>query len=115
MRKEFGRRIVKARELQGWSQKELARRLKVPRERLGRWERGLHSPSLEDVTSLSEVLGVPLWELGLGELPGKTLSSAELLQLARMFVAIGRMLKPWLDRLRPETVSDPKSKGFPAS
>ena len=104
MRKEFGLCIVRARKLQGWSQKELARRLGVPRERLGRWERGLHSPDLEDVAFLSEVLGVPLWDLGLGEPPERALSSAELMRLARSCVAMSRLLRPWLERLRRETV-----------
>jgi transcriptional regulator with XRE-family HTH domain len=112
LRRRFGLRIVRTRELHGWSQKELAKRLGVPRERLGRWERGLCSPSLEDVALLSEVLRVPLWELGLGESPEKALTSTELLRLSRSVMAIGRMLKPWLDRLHREPAGAGKSQGF---
>ena len=115
VRKQIGRAIAKARRRRRWSQSELARRLETSRERLSRWERGLHIPSLEDLTLLSEVLGIPVWELGLGEAPVEGLSSAELLELARSFTAIGRLLKPWLDRLRSEPAVGAKSKGLPAS
>lgn len=87
----------------------------MSRERLSKWERGVHTPSLEDVALLSEVLGIPFWELGLGEAPEEALSPVEMLELARSFTAIGRLLKPWLDRLRPETARIARSKGFPAS
>lgn len=115
VRGQIGRAIAKARRRRRWSQNELARRLETSRERLGRWERGLHIPSLEDLALLSEVLGIPAWELGLGEAPVDGLSSVELLELARSFTTIGRLLKPWLDRLRPEPAGSGKAKGLPAS
>lgn len=115
VRKEIGRAIAKARRRRRWSQSELARRLETSRERLGRWERGLHIPSLEDLALLSEVLEIPVWELGLGEAPVEELSSGELLELARSFTTIGRLLKPWLDRLRPEPARSAESKDLPAS
>jgi transcriptional regulator with XRE-family HTH domain len=102
VRKQIGKAIAKARRRRRWSQSELARRLETSRERLSRWERGLHVPSLEDLALLSEMLGIPAWELGLGDGPVEGLSSVELLELARSFSAIGRLLKPWLDRLRAE-------------
>jgi len=68
-KRELGLRIVAARRRHGWSQKDLAQRLTVTRERLGKWERGLSSPDLEDLVSLSRVLALPLWELGLGDAP----------------------------------------------
>ncbi len=74
----------------------------MSRERLSKWERGVHTPNLEDVALLSEVLGIPIWELGLGESPEEGLSPVELMELARSFTTIGRLLKPWLDRLRAE-------------
>jgi transcriptional regulator with XRE-family HTH domain len=115
VRKKFGRAIVKARRRQRWSQSELARRLEMSRDRLSKWERGVHIPSLEDVTLLSEVLGIPFWELGLGEAPVEALSPVELTELARSFSTIGRLLKPWLDRLRPEPARSANRKGLPAS
>jgi ribosome-binding protein aMBF1 (putative translation factor) len=36
-------------------------------------------------------------------------------ELARSFTAIGRLLKPWLDRLRSEPARSGKSQGLPAS
>jgi transcriptional regulator with XRE-family HTH domain len=102
VRKKLGRAIVKARRRRRWSQRELARRLETSRDRLGKWERGVHAPNLEDVTLLSEVLGIPVWELGVGDAPVEAFSPAELLELARSFSTIGRLLKPWLDRLRSE-------------
>jgi ABC-2 type transport system ATP-binding protein len=106
MKKRFGRAIVKARMRRKWSQKEVARRLEMSRDRLSKWERGVHIPSVEDVARLSEVLGIPFWELGLGDAPAEALSPVELLELARSFTTIGRLLKPWLDRLRPERARD---------
>jgi transcriptional regulator with XRE-family HTH domain len=114
-RKELGLRIVVARRRHGWSQKDLARRLRVPRERLGKWERGVSSPDLEDLMLLSEALALPLWELGLGKAPEESVSPVELRELARHLTAMSRLLKPWLDRLRAETAGSTKSKGLPAS
>lgn len=105
LRKELGAAIVKARRRRKWSQSELARRLKVSRERLSKWERGVHAPGLEDVALLSEVLGISFWDLGLGDAPEEALSSGELLELARSFVAMSRLLKPWLERLRQSGVT----------
>lgn len=107
MRKELGRRVVEIRERRGWNQGELARRLGVPRDRLGKWERGVNGPSLEDLAELSEVLEVPLEELGLGRSPKRLekleepLSSVELMELVRLVGGIGRLLKPWMQRQAP--------------
>jgi transcriptional regulator with XRE-family HTH domain len=115
LKKKFGTAIVKARRRRRWSQNELARRLEMSRERLSKWERGVHAPGLEDVALLSEVLGVPFWELGLGDAPAEALSAGELLELARSFTAMSRLLKPWLEHLRQGGVGKVKQKGFPAS
>jgi putative transcriptional regulator len=96
--KELGLRIVGIRERRGWSQAQLAARLGVPRERLGKWERGLNAPSLDDLSALSEVLEVPLEELGLGRAPKKPISAVELKELTRYCIAMERLLKPWMDR-----------------
>jgi transcriptional regulator with XRE-family HTH domain len=96
--KELGLRIVGIRKRRGWSQAQLAGRLGVPRDRLGKWERGLNAPSLDDLSALSEVLEVPLEELGLGRAQERPISGAELKELTRRFRAMGRLLKPWMDR-----------------
>jgi transcriptional regulator with XRE-family HTH domain len=105
LRKELGAAVVTARRRRKWSQSELARRLKVSRERLSKWERGVHAPGLEEVALLSEVLGISFSDLGLGDAPEEALSSGELLELARSLVAMSRLLKPWLERLRQSGVT----------
>jgi len=99
-KKELGLRIVAARRRHGWSQKDLARRLRVPRERLGKWERGVSWPDPEDLGLLSRVLALPLWELGLGDAPEGALSPVELKELVRHLMAMCRLLNPWLERMR---------------
>jgi DNA-binding transcriptional regulator YiaG len=59
----LGRRIVDLRRARGWKQGDLAKRLEVPSDRLGKWERGLNAPSLEDLTALAFVLEVTYLEL----------------------------------------------------
>jgi transcriptional regulator with XRE-family HTH domain len=103
VKRKLGAALAKARRRRRWPQKELARRLGMSRDRLGKWERGVHTPSLEDVALLSEVLGIPFWELGLGDAPAEALSSRELLELARSFGVMSRLLQPWLGKLRRET------------
>jgi transcriptional regulator with XRE-family HTH domain len=100
LRKTLGTRIVEARKRRRWSQVELARRLGVSRDCLGKWERGVCAPGLEELALLSRVLEAPLWELGLGEAPEESLGSGELLELARQLRAMSRLLRPWLERLR---------------
>ena len=87
---------MQARQQRGWKQADLAKLLKVPRERLGKWERGLHAPPLEDLAALSEVLEMPLGELGVGRCFRESLSSLEVAELLSYFMAMGRLLKPLL-------------------
>ncbi|HEV8583018.1 MAG TPA: helix-turn-helix transcriptional regulator [Thermoanaerobaculia bacterium] len=94
--RELGKRIVQARQRRGWKQADLAKRLEVPRERLGRWEQGRNAPSLEDLAALSEVLEMPLGDLGVGRCFREVLSSMELAELLSHFTAMGRLLKPLL-------------------
>lgn len=98
LRKTLGFRIVGIRKRRGWNQSQLAARLGVPRERLGRWERGVNAPSLEDLSTLSEVLEVPLEELGLGRAPKEPISAGELRELTGCVLAMGRLLRPWMGR-----------------
>jgi transcriptional regulator with XRE-family HTH domain len=98
LKKELGARIIEARKRRGWKQAELARRLGVPRERLGTWERGRRAPRMEDLALLSEVLEIP-FELGLGRrVVEEELSAVELTELARHLAAMARLLKPWMAR-----------------
>jgi transcriptional regulator with XRE-family HTH domain len=98
-KRELGQRIVRIRKRKGWKQTELARRLEVTRERLGRWERGVRTPSLEDLAALSEVLAVPLEELGLGQ-AGEPLPPTQLQELVHHLKAMARLLRPWMERMK---------------
>ena len=60
---ELGKRITNLRKRKSWSRLKLARRLGVPRSRVGFWERGEHAPPIELLVALSEVLDVSLDEL----------------------------------------------------
>lgn len=59
-RRRTGSRIRQAREQQGWSQGELARRFPPPVDGnyIGRWERGQNMPSWPHLRALAQVLGV---------------------------------------------------------
>ena len=99
-KRDIGQRIVQIRKRKGWKQTELAKRLEVTRERLGRWERGVRAPSLEDLAALSEVLAVPMDELGLGQSSGEPFPPAQLRELVHHLKAMARMLRPWMERVK---------------
>ncbi|HYO15086.1 MAG TPA: helix-turn-helix transcriptional regulator [Thermoanaerobaculia bacterium] len=74
----LGGRIALLREGKGWSRGELARRLKVTRERLGTWERGVNAPPPESLADLARVLGASIDELLTGRAPvGRLLTPDE--------------------------------------
>jgi transcriptional regulator with XRE-family HTH domain len=66
---DLSRRIVRLRRTRGWSRDELAKRLRVTRERLGHWERGSHSPPMKSLVDLGRVLEVSMDELMIGKTP----------------------------------------------
>lgn len=66
LRRDFGRRIVRMRMEREMSQVDFARKLGIDRSRLGKWERGLHSPSFAQLLDLARVLDVTLDELVAG-------------------------------------------------
>jgi putative transcriptional regulator len=92
--REFGRRIVRLREMRGWSRGDLARKLDVPRERLAKWERGAHEPRLAMIEPLGNALGVSVDELITGRPPsGKPLSPAERDKLSWHLGALRQFLR----------------------
>jgi ribosome-binding protein aMBF1 (putative translation factor) len=101
---EIGRRIVEARKRRGWSQKELACRLRVKRERVGNWERGENAPRLEELALLGRVLRISLDELVYGKTRGRRLSEEEVRRgeqhLAGLVELLGAAPR------RPEPVED---------
>ena len=64
---DLSRRIVRLRRTRGWSRDELAKRLRVTRERLGHWERGNHAPPMKSLIELGRVLEVSMDELMIGK------------------------------------------------
>ena len=97
----LGLQIVKRRKARGWSQGELAQRLGVHRSCLGKWERGLSAPSLEDLVSLASLLGATLDELVFGqETTPSPLRAQQREELTRLLEALGRMLGPLTGRIR---------------
>jgi transcriptional regulator with XRE-family HTH domain len=63
---ELGKRITSLRKRNSWSRLKLARRLGVPRSRVGYWERGECAPPIESLVALCLVLEVSLDELVMG-------------------------------------------------
>jgi transcriptional regulator with XRE-family HTH domain len=68
-RRELGRRIVSKRTERGMAQVDLAKELGIDRSRLGKWERGLHTPLLTHLMALAKVLETSLDELLIGQSP----------------------------------------------
>lgn len=95
---ERGQRIVRMRKAKGWSQGELARRAGIDRTRLGKWERGVHDPRLDDLTRLAEILGVEASLLVSGREPDRalTLSPGQQMELAMCWANLMRAMKPLL-------------------
>lgn len=57
-KKLFGSRLKKARKKKGVTQKELVEMTGFSTDSISRWENGVRTPSVEDLASLSSVLGV---------------------------------------------------------
>jgi transcriptional regulator with XRE-family HTH domain len=95
---ELGRRIVRLRRTRSWSRGELAKRMRVSRERLGHWERGSHTPPLKALVGLSRELGTSVDELLTGEsVEPRALSRQERDEAMRFFRELSRWLKTLLE------------------
>jgi transcriptional regulator with XRE-family HTH domain len=95
---ELGRRIVRLRRIRSWSRNELAKRMRVSRERLGHWERGSHTPPLKALVGLSRELGTSIDELLTGKsLEPRALSRQEKDEATRFFRELSRWLKTLLE------------------
>jgi|GEM_PF-2114742 len=95
---ELGRRIVRLRRVLNWTRADLARRVRVSRERLGHWERGSHTPPLRELVGLSRELGTSIDELVTGKAaPVRAFSPREKDEAARSLRDLSRCLKKLLD------------------
>lgn len=61
----FGLKLIRERELRGWSQADLALALEVPYPNISRWERGETLPAHDYWQKLTELFGKTVQELGL--------------------------------------------------
>jgi transcriptional regulator with XRE-family HTH domain len=73
---EVGARIRDLREIQSWSQPELAKRIDVSTGSIWRWEKGDRLPSSEDLSSLAQAFGVPMEQLLFGGSSGMPVSKS---------------------------------------
>ncbi len=64
---QIGQRVHRLRREKGLKRIELAGRLGVSRQRVGNWERGVNTPTLEILPGLARELGVTVDELITGE------------------------------------------------
>jgi transcriptional regulator with XRE-family HTH domain len=56
----LGERIKQLRQQRGWSQAQLAKKLNVHQKQISGYERGIHSPSIELLIRMAELLDVSL-------------------------------------------------------
>ena len=95
---ELGRRIMRLRRTLNWTRADLARRVRVSRERLGKWERGSYTPPLRELVGLSRELGTSIDELVTGEAaPVKALSPREKGEAARSLRELSRCMRKLLE------------------
>jgi transcriptional regulator with XRE-family HTH domain len=66
IRKAFGARLKELRKQKGWTQKELANQLDIRFSQLNKYECGMHIPPIERLIQLSDILGVTLDYLVMG-------------------------------------------------
>ena len=63
---DYGTRIRAARENAGMTQSELAKKLNIPYQGIGQWERGVRTPKIETLKRISSALGVSFSQLAEG-------------------------------------------------
>jgi transcriptional regulator with XRE-family HTH domain len=64
---ELAKIIKKHRELNHWSQEELAEKLHVSRQSISKWESGTNYPSLDILVSMSDLFDITLDHLVKGD------------------------------------------------
>lgn len=58
--KQIGLRIKKVRKEAGLTQQQLAKRLGIPYQSIGQWERGIRNPKIETLQAIADAIGVSL-------------------------------------------------------
>lgn len=108
--------IKKARALKGWSQRELARRMKVAASAVAQWENGDTKPKVKNRTDLSKLLGIPFIHLmpEIVRATDVTEEDQELLGLVQQLLALPRRVRTGLlmtAAATAEAIQDPKRPG----
>jgi len=67
IRKAFAARLKELRKQKGWTQKELAARIECNYQQLNKYECGLHTPPLDKLVLLAEVLNTTVDYLATGQ------------------------------------------------
>ena len=57
---DFSFKLKSLRELRGWTQEDLARRLKVTRSTIGNYERGYRMPTFEHLEAIADIFNCPI-------------------------------------------------------
>ena len=57
---DFATKLKGMRELRGWSQEELAKRLRVSRSKIGNYEQGIREPDFESLEAIADVFNCPV-------------------------------------------------------
>lgn len=91
LKKQVATRLRTIRVARGLSQDELAAMVDRSVDAISNVERGKNLPGLETLVAMADKLGMSLAEL-VGDLPGKTRSSAKRLGLETELAEIGRQL-----------------------
>jgi transcriptional regulator with XRE-family HTH domain len=88
-------RIRERRTQLGWSQEELAARLRTDQKQISKWEHGRGNPTAQTLILLAEVLEVTIdWLVGLSETPDCLGNSTDLSEIEREAIAILRSKPP---------------------
>lgn len=67
MKSKFAEQLTQFRKQKGFSQNELAKKLKISRQSVSKWENGTAIPDLDRVIEIADLLQVSLDELILGK------------------------------------------------
>ena len=57
---DFSRKLKSLRELNHWTQEELANRLGVSRSKIGNYEQGIREPGFEDLEAIADIFNCPI-------------------------------------------------------
>lgn len=97
---ELGGRILKLRKIAGLSQEELAERVGVSRQAVGKWENGVAVPELNKLLELSRVLDVTVGELlGLQEKAENPDAGSDMERLEELLRVYGQQQRSHAERI----------------